>query len=95
MRRCLHGTVPVLWVSKGTVRLYVNVPGFPSHKNMTFLTMRANILTFAQWGKNMNRYRTAINRPQTERNRTGEEDVKICDCRVWTERDCEEWGSDL
>jgi hypothetical protein len=36
-------------------------------------------------GKNMNRYRTAITRPQTERNRTGEEDVKISDCRVWTE----------
>jgi hypothetical protein len=33
----------------------------------------------------MNRYRTAINRPQTERNRTGEEGVKISDCGVWTE----------
>ena len=33
----------------------------------------------------MNRYRTAISRPQTERNMTGEEDVKISDCRVWTE----------
>ena len=40
---------------------------------------------FRTAGKNMNRYRTAINRPQTERNRTGEEDVKISDCRVWTE----------
>jgi hypothetical protein len=47
MRHCLHGTVPVLWVSKGSVRLYANVPGFPSRKNMTFLTMRANILVFA------------------------------------------------
>ena len=33
----------------------------------------------------MNRYRTAINRPQTESNMTGGEDVKISDCRVWTE----------
>jgi hypothetical protein len=36
-------------------------------------------------GKNMNRYRTAINPPQTERNLTGEEDVKISDCTVLTE----------